>query len=38
VAEVVMNVIIGEEFMAKEPIPYSGTGWKNRRVVLVGVF
>ena len=33
-----MTVIIGVEFVAKEPIPYSGTGWKNRRVVLAGVF
>ena len=33
-----MTVIIGVEFVAKEPTPYSGAGWKNRRVVLAGVF
>ena len=26
------------KFVTKDPIPYSGTGWKNRRVVLASVF
>ena len=36
-----MTVIIGVGFVAKEPIPYSGTGWKRveeQESCLAGVF
>jgi hypothetical protein len=33
-AEVVVIVIVDVKFVAKESVPYSGTGWKNKNFIL----